>query len=327
MMQFFILFCFIASMNVSVNNDSKTKRMIEGTIGVVAGYATYSYTNKYAKKPYNKYLLSQLEKLSHNESLQYASAAKKTLTNAGLDKKGVRIVDLRANNFNKIKDEVIEELKEKTSEKPTKKKINKPRSNKNKVIKKLDDILTKITKKNNKKLEEALKSISKGENACYLPALKKVYVNPDKMGFSIFHELGHSINDTSKGLKGALSKSRHFVALLAPVFLFTSIIKRKKSPDEKPKSNWDKFTTFIKNNCGKLMFLAMTPTILEEGLASINGAKIAKDVLNTDMLKKMNKMNFKAFCSYIIGALAMALCGTIAIWVKDRVAQPELANK
>ena len=75
------------------------------------------------------------------------------------------------------------------------------------------------------------------------------------------------------------------------------------------------------------MFLAMVPTLAEEGLASINGAKLAKETLKPDMLKKMNNLNLKAWGSYAIGALAMSLCGALAVWVKDRVAQPELAKK
>ena len=188
-------------------------------------------------------------------------------------------------------------------------------------------MLKKIRKRNDEKLANAINIISEGKNACYIPSINKVLVNPNKMGFSTFHELGHAINNNSKGFVKALAKSRNFIALLAPVFLFTSIVKKKKPEEQKPENAWDKFTTFIKNNCGKLMFLSMLPTIAEEGLASINASKIAKDVLKPDMLKKMNNLNAKAWGSYVFGALAMSACGALAVWVKDRVTQPELAVK
>ena len=107
--------------------------------------------------------------------------------------------------------------------------------------------------------------------------------------------------------------------------MFTSIVKKKKPEGEKPKNIWDRFTTFIKNNCGKLMFLSMVPTIAEEGLASVNAHKLGKKVLSPDMLKKMNGLNLKAWGSYLLGATVMSVCGALAVWVKDRVTQPELA--
>ena len=49
------------------------------------------------------------------------------------------------------------------------------------------------------------------------------------------------------------------------------------------------------------------PTVLEEGLASIKGAQIAKKVLSPDKLKMVNKMNGKAFLTYLIGATLLPL--------------------
>ena len=313
-------------MNISVDNDSKVKRIAEGAIGIGAGYATYSYAKDYTKKPYSKYLMKQCEKLPHNESLEFSRGAKTAFIKNNLGKKGIEIVDLRPDNFYRQKDSIIKTLKKRLNLR-TANRIGSKKTNTSKFSKKIEDAMEKIHKKQLENLERGLKEVSEGKNACYMPALKNVYVNPDKMGFSTFHELGHAINHTSSGFKGALSKSRNFIALAAPVILFTSIVKRKKTDEEKPKNIFDRFTRFIKNNCGKLMFLAMVPTLAEEGLASINGAKLAKDTLKPDMLKKMNNLNLKAWGSYAIGALAMSLCGALAVWVKDRVAQPELAKK
>lgn len=309
------------------SRDDNRVTLLEAGAGIGAGYATYSYTKTLARKPYGKYILRQLEKLPEDESLEFSRAAKEALKKNHLDKKGVCIVDVNPTNVDKITDAMTRLLNQSSRSKKIGAKNGKTPVAKTKLEKKLEELTKKLSKRNEEKFSKAIKVISEGKNACYIPKIKKVLVNPNKMGFSTFHEMGHAINATSKGFKGALSKSRHFIALLAPVVLFTSLIKKKKAPEEQPKNTTDKVNTFVKNNCGKLMFLAMVPTILEEGLASINAAKIAKDVLKPDMVKKMNTLNAKAWGSYVFGALAMSVCGALSVWVKDRVAQPELAIK
>ena len=49
-----------------------------------------------------------------------------------------------------------------------------------------------------------------------------VVANPNKMGFSTFHKLGHAINNNSNRFVKALAKSRNVIALLTPVVFFTS---------------------------------------------------------------------------------------------------------
>lgn len=314
--------CFHVDMvSVNSNNDNKVT-LFEAGAGIGAGYATYTQAKKYARKPYGKYILSQLEKLSERESLEFSAAAKRAFSQEKLGDKGIKIVDLTSNNFETFKNDAIKAMQDAVN----KRKRNIPKGN-TKLDKKLEEVTKKLDKRNAGKLESALTSILLGENACYMPFNNTVVVNPNKMGFSTFHELGHAINNNSKGFVKALAKSRNFIALLAPVVLFTSIVKKKKPEDQKPKNLWDRFTTFIKNNCGKLMFLSMVPVIAEEGLASINGHKLGKKVLSPEMLKKMNTLNLKAFGSYVLGATIMSVCGALAVWVKDRVAQPELAVK
>ena len=309
--------------SVKSKEDNKVT-LFEAGAGIGAGYATYTQARKYAGKPYGKYILSQLEKLPKNESLEFSVAAKKAFSQENLGRKGIKIVDLTVDNFDSFRKEAIKSMQESINKKIKNKKSN---TGNTKLDKKIDEMTKKMDKKNIRKLEDSLFVILDGKNACYMPWNNSVVVNPNKMGFSTFHELGHAINNNSKGFTKYLAKSRNLIALLAPVVLFTSIIKKKKAPDEQPKNGWDKFTTFIKNNCGKLMFLSMIPVIAEEGLASINAHKLGKKVLKPDMLKKMNILNTKAWGSYVLGATIMSACGALAVWIKDRVAQPELAAK
>ena len=298
-------------MNVSVvKNDTNKVSFVEGTVGIGAGYASYQGAKKLISKPYGKYVLKELTSVSQKDNDALWKAAEKAYKTSPLINKKVKIVDVNPNTYENFKNEIFDKIY----------RPSKGNSWTHKLLKKLED-------RQKKKLTAAFKSITEGKNACYIPLTKTVALNNKKMAFSTFHELGHSINHASKGFAGKLHKCRNYFALLAPVLLFTSLLKKKKAKDEKPKGLWDKTTTFIKENCGKLTFACMIPTMAEEALASINANKLAKNVLKPDLLKKLNKLNFKAWTSYFAGATIMSACAALGVWIKDRVAQPELANK
>ena len=65
-----------------------------------------------------------------------------------------------------------------------------------------------------------------------------------------------------------------------------TLLKRKKLDGEEPKNNFDKATTFIKNNVGKLAALSFAPLIAEELAASYKGEKLAKAAQNEYLHKK-----------------------------------------
>jgi len=67
----------------------------------------------------------------------------------------------------------------------------------------------------------------------------------------------------------------------------------------------------------------MLPTLAEEGVASINGAKLAKDVLNNKMYKNLNKLNTKAWCSYLFATVLIGGAVQIAVNLRDKI----VANK
>ena len=161
-----------------------------------------------------------------------------------------------------------------------------------------------------------MKVVGDGGNACYIPWTKTVAVNGEKMGFSAFHEMGHSLNHTGKGIGNFLHKIRHKSALVAPFILAYSLLANKK---DNAISFDDKFGNFVKDNTGTLMFACMIPTLMEEGLASVKGAKLAKSKLSKDLYNKMCKSYTKAWGTYAIGAVAMGLCGAFAVHIRDRI--------
>lgn len=164
---------------------------------------------------------------------------------------------------------------------------------------------------------------TKGKNACCVFNTNTLIVNKEKIGWAAFHEMGHALNNITPGVGNVLKKLRGLGAILAGVAFYTALFKRKKVEGEKPQGAWDKATTFVKNNCGKLAFLGMTPLMLEEGLASIKGAKLAKGLLSPEQFKVLNKFHGKAWLTYVGTAVGMGLAAFVASKVRDTIAAPK----
>ena len=79
----------------------------------------------------------------------------------------------------------------------------------------------------------------------------------------------------------------------------------------------EKVKNFIRNNAGKLSFAAMLPILLEEGMASYKGEKLANKLLSKDMAKIVSKGNKFTYLTYIIGALSIATTSFATVKIKD----------
>lgn len=268
-------------------------------VGIGAGYGTYKVGKKVIGFPVRSYLESTLSSYSPEENAMMFNAGEKTLDNSWLKSKGITMQHLDTKNVH----EIIEELNKKNAE-----------SNKG-IPKCISFIFDKLL---HEPQIEAVKEIAEGKNACYAPGLKRVLVNKDKMSFSVFHELGHAINDQCKGWKHGIKNCSIIGGLLITPILLTALIHKSKE-DEADKNKKQKCLDFIKNNCGKLVFACSVPVMLEEGLASINAVKLAKQVLPKEKVSKMNKMNAKAWCSYLLSGITMGLMANLAVYVRDKV--------
>lgn len=167
------------------------------------------------------------------------------------------------------------------------------------------------------KMTNPLYQATKGKNAAYLPMLNNVYVDIEKMGASVFHELGHALNfNTSKFWKTLQLSRMPVQGLVIPALLLTAVLKKPKKEGEQPQGFWDKTTTFIKNNVGKLTGAAMLPMLAEEIKASLNGQKYAKKLLSPELYKKVVKSNTYGAISY---ALVVAVTA-IGAWAGNKIA-------
>lgn len=305
-----------------MTNSTKSNRFVNGAIGVGAGWATYKYLPKVISKPYGRYFMGEVKSIPGNMQQQYWEAGQKAFINSGLSQKGINIVDINSKNVKTVISDTITKAENFTQNIYKKLGIDiSVIKNKEKTRAKWKYILFGESSKD--KLTNALCQIYKGNSAGFHPASKSVYVNKEKMGFSVFHEMGHAVNATEKGIRKVLSYGRQGTALLVPILLVAALLKKRQPESDAEPKKVQRKKNFLKDNIGILSFACMLPTVAEEGLASINGAKLAKNVMNVDMYKKLNKINAKAFGSYAILAALIGIFTQLAVNIKDKVAAPK----
>lgn len=162
-----------------------------------------------------------------------------------------------------------------------------------------------------------------GNNAAFFPKSNKIGVNIEKLGASTFHEMGHAINRHMSTFWKGMQKLRAPAMITGSVLSLTALIKRKKVEGEQPKNKFDKATTFIKNNVGKLVSLTFVPIVAEELMASYRGNKMAKSLLPAEMFKKIRKTNALGAITYISAGIGAGLAAFVASKVRDEIAEPK----
>ena len=157
-----------------------------------------------------------------------------------------------------------------------------------------------------------------GQNAFYSPKHRIIKINTDKISIAGFHEVGHALNDIKGKFGKVLSKLRYPGYVVAGWMGFIALFSRHK-PKEAPKDGMD----FIKDNCGKIAFLGWLPTVLEEGMASYKGVKLARKTgLSEPLIKNMKKLYAKALMTYAGRATATGLAVGAASMIMDKFTRP-----
>lgn len=160
--------------------------------------------------------------------------------------------------------------------------------------------------------------IKKGLNACYIPDEKLVLLNADKATISGFHELGHAMNHLKSKTGRFLQKLRRPGYAIAGLMGTVALISRKKPKGEKRNLN-----DFIQDNCGKIAFLSLMPTVIEETMASYKGIKLAKESgLSNSLIKNLKKFYGKALLSYSGYALITGLAVYVASKITETFTRP-----
>ena len=164
-----------------------------------------------------------------------------------------------------------------------------------------------------------MSDVACGQNAYYTPKKKTITINTDKISIAGFHEAGHAMNDLKGKFGKILSKLRYPGYVAAGWLGFIALFSRPK-PKEAPKNGLD----FIKDNCGKLAFACWLPTVLEEGMASYKGVKLARKTgLAEPLIKNMKKLYAKALLTYAGRAAATGLAVGAASMIMDAFTRPK----
>ena len=270
--------------------------------GIYVGTSVYylsSLTSRMlSSTPAFKKLDSNFNKLSEDQFVQVGEAVNNVIKSTGLDKKGLEIIKITSKNLNKTIDALVKEI--------SKRKTN---------IIQIQDLVN------------ACASVVTNDTAYYLKKINKIVMPEKGLDLVAFHEIGHAMNYVggNKIIK-ALEASTGLACLAAPIAMI-ALFKNKKSQDEKPKNKIDAIGDFIKNNAGKLSFAIYTPMLIEEGLASIRGAKAAKQFLSPELLKNVNRMNMLGFMSYLTFAVGSSVGLTLGVKLKDKIARMENKDK
>ena len=165
---------------------------------------------------------------------------------------------------------------------------------------------------------EQYKDIAEGLNACYIPSKRQVLLNADKATISGFHELGHAMNHLKSRFGKLLQKCRKPGYAIAAFMGSFALLSRNKPKD----ANRD-LKDVILDNSGKIAFIAILPTILEEGLASYKGVKLAQEAgLESSLVKNLKKIYRKAFMSYAGYGLLAGLSVYAASKIMEKFTRP-----
>ena len=312
------------------NVADKIQNYTDTGIGAVSGLVLYKYGQKAVIKPYVKAVENSFQ-LSPQKNNLYKDAVQKAFESSKLNNE-VNIIYIDEKNIYEQKHKIYDYLQIKEPYKKSKNPI--------KMIwkwifgNKLENVSNRIN------------SVAKGENAfcaSYRPMLYKiapilfpefkdcksiVVVNKDKMASTAFHELGHAMNFYNGKIARILQICGGFVAGKLSVLLLLSALFTNKTNEKQKNNNLQKqdknnksIAQFIKNNCGLLVSACFMPTIIEEGFASINASKLAKSVLDKQAYRNLNKMNFKAWTSYVFCAAVAGTLAHFAVKLRDKIVE------
>ena len=162
--------------------------------------------------------------------------------------------------------------------------------------------------------QPSTKEVYKGTNAFYNSLSKEIAVNTNKKAVCSFHEMGHALNANTKGIGKVLANLKYPAAIILLIATL-SAYRKKKSEGETSDNIFGKGLDFAKEHCVGLTAAATLPNLLEEGLASIKGYKLAKNKLPSAQLKTMSKLYGKAWMTY----LAQAVISVGFVYVVDKV--------
>ena len=161
--------------------------------------------------------------------------------------------------------------------------------------------------------------IGRGFNACFVPLANEIRLNENLATIAGFHELGHAINNMKPGIGRILQKLRKPGYTVAGLMGTVALFSRNK-PKEAKRNPLD----FIQDNCGKIAFAAMLPTVIEESMASYRGIKAAEKAgLAKPLVNNLKKFYGKALLSYGGYAIIAGVATFAASKIMEKFTRPK----
>ncbi|MCD8378429.1 MAG: hypothetical protein LUB59_06550 [Candidatus Gastranaerophilales bacterium] len=290
-------------MNVDNRNLSESN-----SVGTIIGGAVPYVLKKYIHPAVSTEFMNSMCRLNLDltqpEKDVLEKASDKALINSKLDKKGV----------------VFERVNENT----------KMTNEEDAVIKNIDRMnISKNIKEAKKEMALPKYCAMKGHNAYFNPLTNSVIYNKDKFALPVFHELGHAKNKFYSKIGGFLQRHRNNNMKAAGVISALAILAPSKTEEKIRNLNTDddKLVAKFRDNAGILTAAALAPTVIEEGMATYHGNKMAKELLNPELLKKVKKCNAKGFATYALLAGVMGIGTDLGIKLKNKIVKNGVSNK
>ena len=174
-------------------------------------------------------------------------------------------------------------------------------------------------KVSNAQYESGSNVFKAGLNAAYIPEARTIRINTDKACITSFHEMGHAMNHLMSRNGKFLQKLRYPGYAIAGLMEYFAIFSRTK-PKDAPRN----ITDIIEDNCGKIAFCAMLPTLAEEALASHKGIKLAKKAgLAEPLIKNLKKFYAKALLTYASHAVFAGIAVAGSRMIMDYFTRPK----
>lgn len=287
------------NVNVQQNADAqkRSKR------GIVAGLAACGAISS-ASTVTSKFCMNEMYKIGKNltadEFKKLGEAASKLTEKSGLAEKGVEVIRINKENYTKTVAKVIEGRKQKSP-----------------ISKIFPEDAVRINVLN------TLNQVKEGKNAFFEPASNKILIGDSKeLAASVFHEAGHAMNKNLSKAAGMLQKCRSVKKLALPLALI-ALFHRDKVNENGEQSKLNKVGGFVKKHVAGLTMLSFLPMIAEEGLASLKGGKLAKQMLDPSLVKKVNKTNILGFATYMALGVTAALGAKAAVKISDKIEREE----
>ena len=170
----------------------------------------------------------------------------------------------------------------------------------------------------------------KTNNSCYTFFDKTIYSSKNTR-LSLFHEMGHAYNHNKTVFARGLQKVRELHQILILPLTVISLCLPMYKEGNQPKENNSKLNTFLlkaQNSFVKfsplILFSSFLPMLVEEGLASLQGQKFAKKVLNKNIYNKVKLINFLGFLTYLFFASFSSLVLWSALKIKNSFLNKQL---